>query len=175
MTNATDAMRAANTKHGFSGSKRKGEYEAWSGAKKRCYNPNAAGYRRYGARGITMDPKWVNDFTAFLVDMGPRPSPKHSLDRIDNDGPYSPSNCRWATTKQQNRNRRTCLIMTYQGREMSLVDACELAGTSYDRVNARISALGWDFERAISQPSRNLSKSRAKMPSRPFSKSRIQP
>lgn len=173
MTKATDAMRAANIKHGRAmGDSRRGEYEAWRGAKNRCYNPKHKRYARYGGRGIEMDARWREDFNAFLADMGMRPSPKHTLDRIDNDGPYSPDNCRWATRKRQNRNRSTCMMVKYQGRKMSLVDACELAGVPYSRVNARISTLGWDFERAITQPCRQLPKSRSPLRSRGFSPTR---
>ncbi len=81
------------------------EYIAWNNMRFRCHSPTAQEWRNYGARGIRICSRW-DDFSLFLADMGKRPSPTHSLDRIDNDGNYEPSNCRWATVAQQHANRR---------------------------------------------------------------------
>lgn len=81
------------------------EYMVWSNMKRRCNDPNNAGYVYYGARGIKVCDRWLV-FENFIADMGLRTSPKHSLDRVDNDGNYEPSNCRWATAKEQVANRR---------------------------------------------------------------------
>lgn len=81
------------------------EYRAWQSLKNRCTNPNARDYPYYGGRGIKVCQRWLNSFENFLADMGRRPTPQHSLDRIDPDGDYEPSNCRWATKQEQARNR----------------------------------------------------------------------
>lgn len=81
------------------------EYSVWAGMKQRCFNPKAPSYRYYGGRGITVCQRWRESFAAFVADMGPRPSPEHSIDRINNDGNYEPGNCRWTTWDVQANNR----------------------------------------------------------------------
>lgn len=81
------------------------EYRIWTGMLARCSNPGSSAFYRYGARGISVCQRWRDDFENFYADMGPRPSPRHSIDRIDNDGNYEPGNCRWATPDVQAKNK----------------------------------------------------------------------
>ena len=109
----TDAKRQRQTKHGDApfGQPHTDEYRTWQHIKSRCLNPNVRGYEHYGGRGIAVCDAWLDDYAAFLRDMGRRPSAKHSIERLNNDGNYEPGNCVWATAIVQNRNRR-CVKMT---------------------------------------------------------------
>jgi hypothetical protein len=104
----TRASVALRTKHGMS---KLPEYAAWRSMLHRCYNPAHADFRGYGSRGITVCDAWLDNPQQFYADMGPRPSPQHSIDRYpNNDGNYEPSNCRWATPKEQANNRRPARV-----------------------------------------------------------------
>lgn len=91
------------------------EFGVWRDMRLRCFNPDRVSYPNYGGRGISVCPRWDKSFRAFLSDMGERPTPKHSIERIDNDGDYKPSNCRWATRIEQASNQRTNRLITAGG------------------------------------------------------------
>ncbi len=125
------------------------EYKIWTGAKSRCQCVTHGVFQHYGGRGITMCQRWADDFMAFLVDMGPRPSAKHSLERIDNDGPYSPDNCRWATHAEQMRNTRRCWSITHNGKTQTIAEWARELGLNYKTLQHRI-VTNWPLELALS-------------------------
>lgn len=123
------------------------EYRAWHGLRSRCLNPRSPKFSIYGARGIKICDRWKS-FVLFLEDMGPRPSKKHSLDRVNANGNYSPENCRWATSKQQNRNRRNNHRIFFKGESLCLAEAAEKYDLNSRLIQRRI-ALGWSVEEAL--------------------------
>jgi len=125
-------------------------YDTWRAMRQRCLNPRNVRYPRYGGRGITICERWMK-FENFLADMGPRPSPKHSIDRINTDGNYEPSNCRWATPKEQTDNRKRTVMITYNGMTMSMLDWSLRLGGKRTLVISRIRS-GWDPQLAVSHP-----------------------
>lgn len=98
--------------------KRSPEYKAWCGMRQRCFNSADPGWKNYGGRGITVCDKWLKNFSAFLEDVGRRPSENHSLDRINNDGNYEPENCRWATSAEQNHNTRVKRLESFSDEQL---------------------------------------------------------
>lgn len=133
------------------------EYGQWANMISRCHNPNASKYQRYGGRGISVCHRWKagldgkTGFECFLSDMGPRPTKKHSIERNDNNGDYCPGNCRWATNKEQSRNRSNNHPITYKGETMCMLAMAEKHGISYYVLRNRVSR-GWPIDAAMTAP-----------------------
>ena len=148
----SDRMKKLTFKHGERGGILRPnispEYRAWSNMRSRCLNPTDKAYNYYGKRGIRVCDRWIDSFDNFLEDMGRKRTQRHSLDRLDGDGPYSPENCRWATWKQQARNRRN---NRQCGSFRTLIEACEHHGIPYKTVKSRIQK-GWRIDDAILRP-----------------------
>jgi hypothetical protein len=131
------------------------EYVIWAGIKTRCHNANTPNYKDYGARGITMCPRWLNSFENFLEDMGPRPTAKHTIERINNDLGYSPKNCRWATYIEQANNRRDNRILEFGGNRLTMSEWARKLDMPYSVLSSRLGKLGWSIEKALTTPTRS--------------------
>lgn len=149
-TSNCGCLRGAKSRtHGMTGTP---EYRSWYSIKDRCGNSNNADYHNYGGRGVTVCERWLHSFQNFIDDMGARPAGT-SLDRIDVNGHYEPSNCRWATPKEQSRNQRKSLRFTRGGETLCLAEWCERLSMDRSLVYRRLRR-GESFERAISRKSR---------------------
>jgi hypothetical protein len=128
------------------------EYVAWAGMKQRCLNPKNKGYKKwYGALGVKVCERWLR-FENFLADMGPRPTPRHEIDRYpDPNGNYEPTNCRWATRKENMRNLRTNRLVTIDGVTRCLVEWMEISPVKKRTIKGRLHA-GWNERDAILTP-----------------------
>ena len=121
-------------------------YKSWTAMRGRCTNPRDEGYKNYGGRGISVAPEW-SSFEQFLADMGERPEGT-SLERRDNSEGYCKDNCQWATPKQQARNRRSNINITWKGETKTLTEWCEILNKPYMTVRARL-VKGWSIDRAF--------------------------
>lgn len=143
----------AKIKHGLEKTR---VYSAWREMMRRCYNTKSNTYERYGNRGITVCDEW-HDINNFLKDMG-QPQKGQSIDRIDNDKGYSKENCRWATSREQARNRRSNRLIEYKGKIKPLIEWAEIYQIDYQLLWQRITKLKWDIEKALNQPVRKMKK-----------------
>ena len=128
------------------------EHRVWATMRNRCSNPNYEEYHLYGGRGIKCSKSWLL-FENFYVDMGPRPTPKHQLDRKNNEKGYEKGNCFWVTAKQNQRNRRDTLMVIFKGVEMPLAELADKAKIDYHAAYWR-HFRGWSPEKIFSTPSR---------------------
>lgn len=149
---ASERVRAFFTTHGL---RHTPIYESWAAMKARCTNPRNPSYRNYGGRGIAVCSSWISSFEAFLSDMGPR-TDGTSLDRIDVDGNYEPSNCRWASSKTQQRNRRNNRHISVNGETKTCAEWAEIKGLRLGTLWNRLD-LGWSDADAVLTPILNQS------------------
>ncbi len=136
----------SRVKHGMS---KQPMYKLWLNVKDRCNNPKNPYFHNYGGRGIKMAPELEADFGAFLAAVGPRPSPAHSLDRIDNDLGYAPGNLRWATKKEQANNMRKSVFVEFEGKRLTVQQWADSLGVARSVLHYRLFQAKWPLERAL--------------------------
>lgn len=144
--------RRSRNNSGANGLCRSPEYTAWQKMIQRCEDADGDHFDRYGGRGIRVCARWRDDFRAFLADMGPRPTSMHSIDRSNREGNYEPGNCRWATRKEQARNKSSNRQITAFGETLCLAAWAERFGLPRKTISDRLK-LEWTPERAVSEPS----------------------
>lgn len=138
--------------HGQCGvSTRTSEWSIWSGMRQRCANPGVQSYPNYGGRGISVCERWANSFEAFFEDMGPKPSPTHSIERRDNNGNYEPGNCCWATPSEQANNRSSSRILDIDGKRQTVTEWAKESGTDTHLIFGRLNK-GWGARKAVFTP-----------------------
>jgi hypothetical protein len=148
-TSKSCGCNGTNRTHGMTKTR---TFKSWESMRQRCNNPNDPSYARYGGRGIAVCHRWNESFEAFFSDMGERPT-EMTLDRIDNEKDYEPSKCRWATLKEQQRNRKVSIRLTHQGKTLPLIEWAKETGIPYYLLLQRHSA-GWPPDKLLSLPSR---------------------
>ncbi len=130
------------------------EYRVWLSMRQRCNNSNDKNYSDYGGRGIHVCQRWES-FESFIVDMGKRPDKKYSLNRADNDGPYSPENCEWSTMKVQANNTRRNTLITFNNKTRTISEWADKTGISYVAILHRISEK-WSIDRMLTERTRKM-------------------
>lgn len=137
----------SNAKHGYFGTS---TYDSWAGIIDRCCNNNSSNYKSYGERGISICEKWRNSFKEFLKDMGEKPE-GFTIDRIDVNGNYESSNCRWANAKTQANNRSNNRKINYNGQTHNLAEWSDIMGIKPSTISKRIDKYGWSIEEALTR------------------------
>lgn len=148
------------------------EHNTWTTIRNRCYNKNEPSYKYYGAKGIVMCDEWKDNFMQFFIDMGKRPADKQSIDRIDSKGNYCKENCRWATQKEQNNNKKSNVLVTYNGKTQNIAQWAEETGLSYNTLYFRLVRDKLPIEEAFSK--RYNSKTAAGLKNRKLNKDQVE-
>lgn len=147
-----EQLARRSTTHGMSSSL---EFKTWVGMIDRCSRVGRTDFARYGGRGIRVCQRWLDSFENFYADMGSRPSRKHSIDRINNDGDYEPQNCRWATPHDQRVNQRRVELLTFEGVTGTAKDLARHFGLSYTAIHQRLNLMKWSVHKTFSTPVKN--------------------
>lgn len=142
-----ERLSKSKTKHGACGT---GTYRVWMHMRQRCENPTDNGFPDYGGRGIRVCERWRKSFSSFFEDMGEKPTGK-SINRINNDGNYEPSNCKWATESEQANNRRGNRVLEFKGKRLTVSQWSMELGLSQKALRSRVQ-MGWPVERILSEP-----------------------
>jgi hypothetical protein len=153
LTRERSREKGKNATHGLS---KTIEHMTWLGMRNRCNNPRQPKYENYGGRGITVCERW-DSFENFLADMGKRP-PGMTIDRIDNNGNYEPSNCRWADRQTQSSNRRSNIYVRLGDERVTLAEATRRLGICPQKTAEQRVGRGWDPLRAVTQPARKITR-----------------
>lgn len=128
-------------------------YQTWRAMIRRCRDAKRKDFAKYGGRGISVHERWL-DLMAFAADMGPKPSPLHSIERVDNSRGYEPGNCKWATTLEQCRNTRRNVFLEHAGERLTVSEWARRIGVRPCVIFGRINSLGWTVSDAVSTPAR---------------------
>ncbi len=146
-----EAASSRNFKHGFAArNNRVAEFQVWCQMRSRCKPNGGRETRNYGDRGIRVCERWENSFIAFMEDMGPRPSPAHSIERENVNGHYEPENCRWATSKEQANNTRRNRRLTHSGETLTLTEWAGRIGFSVSTLHARLARMSVEAALTVS-------------------------
>ena len=141
-----ETVKANGKTHGLSNTHL---FRIWCDMRKRCTNPNQKHYHRYGGRGITVCEEWQSFELFYKWAMANGYQDNLTIDRIDNNGNYEPNNCRWSTQKEQQNNRSTNKLITFDGETLNLTQWSEKTGISYRKLVDRLGKLNWSVERAF--------------------------
>lgn len=139
-------------KRQYHGMNRSPEHVAWKAMKQRCYDPNFKQYKDYGGRGIKVADEWLHNFAAFYEHVGTKPTPKHSLDRINTNEDYKPGNVKWSTPIEQGNNTRRNRLVEHKGETYTLAEWSRITGIKYSVLADRINKCGWSIEKSLTTP-----------------------